>query len=184
MRCENIESCHPHILNILKRALSTGAIIDASGKKIYISDAVIILTANLSNQTQKQIGFTQKDENKVENAQNSYKEVFGEDFCDLIDIIITKTRDSGLENLERLKNQFLPIVTKRYSARGLEVSWDKSFINWFEAELELEKQCDWERLIDENVSPHLISHLPKSDDKEVKSILVSYHAGDITTEIA
>jgi len=43
--CENIDAAHPRVLGILSQALRDGYFPDGAGKRIYLSDAVVLLTA-------------------------------------------------------------------------------------------------------------------------------------------
>ena len=43
--CQNVDQCHPTFRTTLARALETGTFTDAAGKDLYVSDAVVLMTA-------------------------------------------------------------------------------------------------------------------------------------------
>jgi len=55
--CEGIEACHPVIRDVLSKALANGYMTDGKGKKIYLSDTIVILTAGTLNLSTRKMGF-------------------------------------------------------------------------------------------------------------------------------
>ncbi|HEX6208437.1 MAG TPA: AAA family ATPase, partial [Actinomycetota bacterium] len=43
--CKNVDGCHPQVREVLAQALSDGFLTERSGKRVYLSDAVVVLTA-------------------------------------------------------------------------------------------------------------------------------------------
>ena len=43
--CKNVDGCHPQVRDVLTQALAEGFITERSGRRVYLSDAVMLLTA-------------------------------------------------------------------------------------------------------------------------------------------
>ena len=55
--CKNVDGCHPEIANVLVQALTDGVLTERSGHRIYLSDAVVVLTAHALGGGVQEIGF-------------------------------------------------------------------------------------------------------------------------------
>ena len=75
LRLENIDACYPGIREVVTRALAEGFITDGRGKAIYMSDAVVLLTAHLIQSQQRGLGFAPVEAgataNLFQQAENS-----------------------------------------------------------------------------------------------------------------
>src|SRR5262249_51547516 len=64
---DEVEKAHPHLLSLFLQAFDEGWLTDGRGKKVYFSDAIIIMTSNLGSQLFKSalqpLGFLNEREN-------------------------------------------------------------------------------------------------------------------------
>ena len=70
---DEVEKASPYLMNIFLQAFDEGWITDGRGKKVYLSDAIVIMTSNLGSENFKQyekpLGFGQKDARRCEADQ-------------------------------------------------------------------------------------------------------------------
>jgi ATP-dependent Clp protease ATP-binding subunit ClpC len=93
---DEIEKASPYLLNLFLQAFDEGWLTDGRGKKVYLSDAIIIMTSNLGSENfkkyMKPLGFGQKttaDLDEIKRAVMSAAETrFSPEFRNRIDEIV------------------------------------------------------------------------------------------------
>jgi ATP-dependent Clp protease ATP-binding subunit ClpC len=177
VRCENIHACHPQVLVVFLQALATGVLTDARGRKLYLSDTIVIMTAGVGIETNRSIGFQQAEAAKRNDARRSAVEVFGEDLIDLADLVVAEVPLVDAAQRHFL-TRLLADLGERYRAQGLTLTWDESLVDWLATQQDATaSQLDWERLVDERVSPQLIRNIPPTGEQ--RALSVSYLNGGI-----
>jgi len=160
LRCEHIEGCHPQVLAVLLQALAAGVLTDARGKRIYLSDTIVILTASVNIEEHRSIGFRQAETAQRSDTRRAAAAALGDDIAGLADLIC-----ATLPILDAAQRHFLgrllADLAERYRSQGLIIHWDISLIDWLSKQQDSSaSQLDWERLIDEQVNSQLIHDLP------------------------
>jgi ATP-dependent Clp protease ATP-binding subunit ClpC len=180
LRCENVDACHPQVLEVLHQALASGLITDARGKRIYLSDTVVLLTADIEAETQRKSGFRNVKESAATTYEQGAEATLGEDFVAQIDVVCVGGSNSEAAMRRWLRENLLSDLSRRYRARGMEVQWDDSLIDWFlSQQSDNTSRMEWERLVDEHLSGALIPYLPPVDAKESLSYVVKYSDGNV-----
>jgi ATP-dependent Clp protease ATP-binding subunit ClpC len=89
---DEVEKAHPHLLSLFLQAFDEGWLTDGRGKKVYFSDAIIIMTSNLGSQLFKSalqpLGFLNERENLNVVKREILKEmerIFSPEFRNRID---------------------------------------------------------------------------------------------------
>ena len=58
---DEVEKANPYLMNIFLQAFDEGWLTDGRGKKVYLSDAIVIMTSNLGSESfkkyEKPLGF-------------------------------------------------------------------------------------------------------------------------------
>ncbi|HEY8460243.1 MAG TPA: ATP-dependent Clp protease ATP-binding subunit [Blastocatellia bacterium] len=93
---DEVEKASPYLLNLFLQAFDEGWLTDGRGKKVYLSDAIIIMTSNLGSENfkkyMKPLGFGQKttaDVNEIKRAVLQAAETrFSPEFRNRIDEIV------------------------------------------------------------------------------------------------
>jgi ATP-dependent Clp protease ATP-binding subunit ClpA len=92
---DEIEKAHPYVLNLFLQAFDEGWLTDGRGKKVFFSDAVIIMTSNLGSDEFKKfvkpMGFLNDGHDVAGLKKNIMKEVetaFSPEFLNRIDDIV------------------------------------------------------------------------------------------------
>jgi ATP-dependent Clp protease ATP-binding subunit ClpC len=183
LRCENVDACHPQVLEVLHQALASGLITDARGKRIYLSDTVVLLTADIEAESRRKTGYRNVKEPASADYEQAAEAKLGEDFAAQIDVICVGASNSEAAMRRWLRENLLSDLSRRYRARGMEVQWDDSLIDWFlSRQSDNASRMEWERLVDEHLSGALIPYLPPVDAKERPSYVVKYRDGSVQVE--
>jgi hypothetical protein len=156
---QNIDACHPHVRTTIARALEVGYFTDMTGRKIYLSDALVIFTApTLDGERRAALGFS---ESGVGPALPAASQALGVDMAALLDLVITKVR-SGSTPQGTTRRRLFADLTKRYRTRGLDITWDKSLVDWLRAEPQQRRtQAEWDEWVDRTLAAALIPHVPE-----------------------
>jgi ATP-dependent Clp protease ATP-binding subunit ClpC len=174
LRCENLHSCHPYVREVLEQGIAEGFLTDSTGKKIYLSDAVVLLTAELAAHKTHKIGFQQGGEESNTNARGVAEQAFSPRLVGLCDVVCAQApriEDTGRDWLER---HILREWSERYVAKGLEVRWDEALVNWLLAQHDVSAgKQDWEHLIDDRLSALLVPYVDEAVTGQVKVLCVT-----------
>ncbi len=166
VRCENVHACHPQVLAVFLQALATGVLTDARGKRIYLSDTVVLMTAAVGVEEHRSIGFRQADASKRSDTRQAVSAALGEELVDLADIVCAEVPIVDAAQRHFL-TRLLTTLAERYQAQGLVLHWDASIVDWLATQQDrAASQLDWERLVDQHISPQLVRSLPPSGQQQ------------------
>ena len=93
---DEVEKANPYLMNIFLQAFDEGWLTDGRGKKVYLSDAIVIMTSNLGSESfkkyEKPLGFGQKtlgDMREIKGAvMKAAEQRFSPEFRNRIDEIV------------------------------------------------------------------------------------------------
>jgi len=93
---DEVEKANPYLMNLFLQAFDEGWMTDGRGKKVYLSDAIVIMTSNLGSENfkkyEKPLGFGQKtlgDVREIKGAvMKSAEQRFSPEFRNRIDEIV------------------------------------------------------------------------------------------------
>jgi ATP-dependent Clp protease ATP-binding subunit ClpA len=117
---DEVEKASPYLMNLFLQAFDEGWMTDGRGKKVYLSDAIVIMTSNLGSENfkkyEKPLGFGQKTLGDVREIKNSVMKAaeqrFSPEFRNRIDEIVVfsplmmdEVRDIARLYLGKLKRQ-------------------------------------------------------------------------------
>ncbi|QQS48622.1 MAG: ATP-dependent Clp protease ATP-binding subunit [Acidobacteriota bacterium] len=96
---DEVEKASPYLLNLFLQAFDEGWLTDGRGKKVYLSDAIIIMTSNLGSENfkkyMKPLGFGQKTTADIEEIKREVLKAaetrFSPEFRNRIDEIVVFT---------------------------------------------------------------------------------------------
>jgi ATP-dependent Clp protease ATP-binding subunit ClpC len=173
--CQNVDQCHPTFRTTLARALETGTFTDAAGKDLYISDAVLLLTApgvTLDDEGMpvgaRRIGLRagafggrgQEDISAAVALRHAAELALGPDLADHCDLVcsgVNAEADADTSAARRRVEQgILSPLARRYAREGLTLAWDTTALDWLAAhEPSQTSPRDQERLADLYIIPLL-----------------------------
>ena len=77
----------------------------------------------------------------------------------------------------------MSVTGERYSSRGLEIHWDKTFVEWLNNHNDKPANLkEWEGLLDEKLNPALREILRKNKSDRPKKVLVRSLKGNVVVE--
>lgn len=128
---DEIEKASPYLLNLFLQAFDEGWITDGRGKKVYLSDAIIIMTSNLGSDNfkkyMKPLGFGKKSLADVKQINREVikaaEERFSPEFRNRIDEIVVFSPLTE-DEVKQIAELYLSIVTRQMKRQDkiLEVS--------------------------------------------------------------
>ncbi|HRH46895.1 MAG TPA: ATP-dependent Clp protease ATP-binding subunit, partial [Pyrinomonadaceae bacterium] len=117
---DEVEKASPYLMNLFLQAFDEGWLTDGRGKKVYLSDAIVIMTSNLGSDNfkkyEKPLGFGMKSKGEVREIKNAVmkaaEERFSPEFRNRIDQIVVfspltmdEVREIAKIYLNKLKRQ-------------------------------------------------------------------------------
>lgn len=183
VRCENIHLCHPQIREVLKQALADGFLTDGRGKRIYLSDTIVLLTAQSELKEQRALGFQRRQEMGAASIREIAEGLLGTEFVAQCDLVCAEVMTSDVARRRWLEKHFLSDLSDRYRKQGVHLRWAESLIDWLLTQQSAyASQRDWERLVDERLSPLLVPYLSSASEKEVTLRIVKGEGDTISVE--
>ena len=132
---DEIEKASPYLLNLFLQAFDEGWITDGRGKKVYLSDAIVIMTSNLGSDNfkkyMKPLGFGTKTLADVKQIKREVikaaEERFSPEFRNRIDEIVVfspLTRDE----VKQIAELYLGIIKRQMKRQGKELEVSASAV--------------------------------------------------------
>lgn len=191
--CESVDAAHPAVREVLRQALEDGILTDARGKRTYLSDAVVLLTAESETHAQRRLGFADphggdhgRDEGPREAELRSLlAEAVGRELVALSDLVTAGVPHSTEAQRRWLRQRLLGDLAERYRRQGVVLEWEESVVDWLmELRSQSEGRASWERLVDERLSPELIRHLPETPGGPPRNLRVGTSGGGVCVTAA
>ena len=185
LRFDHVDACHPSVREVIRQGVCDGYLTLGDGKRLYLSDCVVQMTAALSPEGRRTAGFRHSAESALDNARARGLAVrtLGEALLEEVDVLAFNGPQSSNQRRRWLREQILPELTRRYHERRLNVSWDDGVLDWLVNKGHTGDLRDWERLVENQVAPLLIPYLPEADEAEVSLTLAVNDAGDPSVEL-
>jgi ATP-dependent Clp protease ATP-binding subunit ClpA len=158
---DEVEKASPYLLNLFLQAFDEGWLTDGRGKKVYLSDAIIIMTSNLGSENfkkyMKPLGFGQKtlaDVNEIKRSVLLAAETrFSPEFRNRIDEIIVFSPLTE-DEVKQIAQLYLSAIQRQISRQGKRMTITEAAIN---------------RLVEQGFSPaYGARFLKRTIDEKVK----------------
>ena len=133
---DEVEKASPYLMNLFLQAFDEGWLTDGRGKKVYLSDAIIIMTSNLGSESfkkfEKPLGFgtkTAQDFRVVKNEVMKAAETrFSPEFRNRIDEIIVFA-PLTMDEVRQIAELYLNKLQRQMKRQGKEVSVTEPALN-------------------------------------------------------
>ncbi|MEO8286573.1 MAG: AAA family ATPase [Chloroflexota bacterium] len=183
--CENVQATHPAVLGILTQALATGVMNDAQGKKIYLSDTVVVLTAP-SDAPNESGAVSLSGGREQESSLSTVSELLrggGLDvrLLDQCDLVCHQVPDNAGSLRAWVTKQFLPELADRYRKHGVQISWHLSIVDWLLSGTEPTTRSTVRLKVDRVMNPAIMPYLP-ARLRDVRKLSVSYDGQIIVSQ--
>lgn len=179
LHLQNIDICHPQVREVVTRALADGFITDGRGKVIYLSDSIVLMTAQLQIEKNRPIGFTAETRDP-QDLFKAVESVMGPEMAAQIDVVAVDTARSDTARRTWLEKHLLLDLSNRYLKQGIKLTWDSTVLDWLMTHKELDvNERNWERFVDEFLSPVIIPYLSTDDTTKEIRLIVKYEEDNI-----
>jgi ATP-dependent Clp protease ATP-binding subunit ClpC len=177
----NIDACYPSIREVVSQALESGFLVDGRGKSIYLSDTVVVLTANVNVTTHHSLGFRTDLESVASSASHdAIVDAVGIGIASQVDLFVTGFEKTGEISLKSLENDLLTSIVLKYQKQGLDLKWDTSLMEWLAScQKNFATERDWERWVDNSLSPAIIPFIPQPGWNKKISVIVKMNGQNI-----
>ncbi len=169
VRVEDVEAAHPRIRELVAEALDAGYISDAAGRRIYLSDTIVVLVGGVSAGAPRRLGFSARaasvaDAEEAGDLTRAAEQALGAELAAEVDLVVRAPAPAA--DLRRwLEDVLLAGLRARVAEMGIHLSWDASLVDWLS--IQRAGQSDlrgWERLVDERVGSQLAAALAEGVD--------------------
>jgi ATP-dependent Clp protease ATP-binding subunit ClpC len=177
LRLDNVHACHPSIAEVLAQALESGFFTDARGKRIYLSDSVVIMSALVGTGSRRKLGFVsgEADDGTDGEVVDLIRQVLGNRLACQCDVIVTERPATEEADGETAGRTILETLASRYTREGLIVQWDPSLLPWLKnLRSDARDTLDWERLVEGRLGTALAGYGVGASRPAARSVLVSF----------
>jgi len=177
----NIDACYPSVREVIIQALENGSLVDGRGKSIYLSDTVVILTANVNLLAHRSLGFRAEEEtNSSSTVHDAIADAVGAGIADQVDLFVSGVDRTGEISLKSIENDLLASIVEKYQKQGLDLKWDASLIEWLaDRQNKSMSERDWEQWLDNSLSPAIIPYIPQPGTNNRITLLVKIDGPNI-----
>lgn len=122
---DEVEKANPYLMNLFLQAFDEGWMTDGRGKKVYLSDAIIIMTSNLGSENfkkyEKPLGFGQKSLGDVKaikgDVLKAAEQRFTPEFRNRIDEIVIFS-PLTMDEVREIANIYIAKLKRRMERQG------------------------------------------------------------------
>jgi ATP-dependent Clp protease ATP-binding subunit ClpC len=183
VRLEHVDNCHPRIREYLTRMLASGVFTDAMGKRVYLSDTIVILTAAADPSLRHGIGFRPTEQGAPDVLRQTMIDLLGADLLDQVDLVAARVLESGQAGKQWLEGDVLQTLSNRYRHQGVKINWDESLVKWLLKQQQAHTQRrEWERVVESQIGRVLIPHLHPETPERANTITVRYENDQIEVD--
>ena len=125
---DEVEKASPYLMNLFLQAFDEGWMTDGRGKRVYLSDAIVIMTSNLGSESfkkyEKPLGFGQKTLGDVRAIKNEVMKAaeqrFSPEFRNRIDEIVVFS-PLTMDEVKQIAQLYLNKLRKQMERQGKNV---------------------------------------------------------------
>ena len=122
---DEVEKANPYLMNIFLQAFDEGWLTDGRGKKVYLSDAIVIMTSNLGSESfkkyEKPLGFGTKSLGEIKQIKGEVMKAaeqrFSPEFRNRIDEIVIFS-PLTMDEVKQIAKLYLAKLKKRMERQG------------------------------------------------------------------
>ena len=133
---DEVEKASPYLMNLFLQAFDEGWLTDGRGKKVYLSDAIVIMTSNLGSDSfkrfEKPLGFGMKTATDFRAVNNEVMKAaetrFSPEFRNRIDEIIVFA-PLTMDEVRRIAKLYLDRLSRQMERQGKSVEVTEAAVN-------------------------------------------------------
>lgn len=133
---DEVEKANPYLMNIFLQAFDEGWLTDGRGKKVYLSDAIVIMTSNLGSENfkkyEKPLGFGMKSRGEMKEIKGDVMKAaetrFSPEFRNRIDEIVVFS-PLVMDEVREIAKLYLGKVKRNMERQGKSVEITEDALN-------------------------------------------------------
>jgi len=133
---DEVEKASPYLMNLFLQAFDEGWLTDGRGKKVYLSDAIIIMTSNLGSESfkrfEKPLGFGTKTASDFRAVKNEVMKAaesrFSPEFRNRIDEIVVFS-PLTMDEVRQIAKLYLDKLRRQMERQGKQVEVTEAAVN-------------------------------------------------------
>jgi ATP-dependent Clp protease ATP-binding subunit ClpC len=182
----NLHACNPQVREVFTQALASGYLTESRGRRIYLSDAIVLLTADIDTEAARPFGFGAVQEVAPAAVRQAAEQVLGDILVAQCNLIATTAGKLAVADQRRwFQDHLAGDLSARYRRQGIDLRWHESVVDWLLAQAGADAgPGDWERLVDDHLAPLLVRSLAGESSPEPRSILIKVEGNQVQIEIA
>jgi ATP-dependent Clp protease ATP-binding subunit ClpC len=182
----NLHACHPQVRDVFTQALASGYLTESRGRRIYLSDAVVVLTADLEPQPASVSGSANVRDTEAAVVRRAATRTLGDALIAQCNLIVTGLGKPAISDQRRwLEEHLAADLSARYREQGIDLRWDGSVVDWLLSQGAADGgPGDWERVVDDCLSPLLIRSLERHGRQGCRSIFVKVDGNRVQIQTA
>ncbi len=160
VRIDDADAAHPRIRALVAEALDAGYFANSAGRRIYLSDAIVVLVVTAATGTHPRLGFGVRDAGTPEAADTADIAVAAERFLGAelaaqVDVVV-RAPSPTTDLRGWIEGVLLAGLRARMADHGIDVRWDATLVDWLAIHRTgLSDLRGWERLVDQKVGAQL-----------------------------
>src|SRR6476620_8937505 len=134
---DEVEKASPYLMNLFLQAFDEGWLTDGRGKRVYLSDAIVIMTSNLGSESfkrfEKPLGFGMKTASEFRAVKNEVMKAaeqrFSPEFRNRIDEIVVFS-PLTMDEVRQIAKLYLNNLRRQMQRQGKDVSVSDEALNF------------------------------------------------------
>jgi ATP-dependent Clp protease ATP-binding subunit ClpC len=184
LRCTGVDQAHPDVRDVLREALADGVVTERSGSRIYLSDAVVLISAGAGDVHRRPGFYPPEEAGPSLGGRAAAERALGAEFADLLDVVCLEVPSEETAQRSWITRSLLAGLAERYRHEGARLEWDQSFVDWVVAQQGKQQgkqptRARLARLVEERLAEALIPHLPEPGAAEA-AVTVTARKGKVT----
>ncbi|MDZ4170224.1 MAG: AAA family ATPase [Coriobacteriia bacterium] len=166
----DVHHAHPSVRAILNTALHDGYFTDGSGRRIHLSDCVVVLTAESEGAPDDSM-----------TPRDLAGRALGRELVSVCDIVASDLPEGGEAFRRWFERDLMTSLATRFERKGLTVKWRASVLEWLESLTESTgSPLELRREMDRMLAHALVRYLP--EDSGVDAVAVGWADGGLVVE--
>lgn len=158
---KNVHSCNSHALQLVEQGIRDGFFLDGQARKVFLSDAIIILTAEgITCKLPRPVGFGSTGAQDSHNTcRQTATAILGSSLMNLVDLVCSSLPTESCQEIVWIRNTLLADLASSYRNLNIDVTWDDSLVRWLLHEYNNQPdESMLERIVDEQITPAVMNY--------------------------
>ena len=160
LHLQGLEMCHPAVLGMIAQAVKDGRFSMSTGRRIHVSDTIVILSATSVSRPDRSVGFrphTVDNSELMDDQEVIQSSGLGPEWTSVIDMVV-HTGHQNPDSTHTVEEGVTQDFVDRFAEEGVDISWKSEALAWLADNGIHEMPHHQKELLIENaLGPHLAS---------------------------